>query len=398
MPRVASPSVFLLGNEFDCDRSDAARTTWLSRARNRHASFSSMQRADAAQVAEHECAWRRAHEALSRLARQRAQADAEEGRWLLVARRSAAHVHLGFGSFGEYIERLLGYTGRSLQEKLRVAEALEELPSLARALETGALGWSAVRELTRVAVADTEQQWLDLAQGKTVRQLEELVAGKRPGDGPDAAMLPAAKRHVLRFEVEPETFALFREAITWLRRRSGDALDDDSALLSMARHVLDGPTDEGRVSYQIALRVCPTCGGGESSTRAESSWPSRPRSSRWPSATASTWVGCPRSPRTRTRSETARPRSKAPPASASGSHGKPTWAPVRSKRYRPRYAAQCCCATSTAAGCQVAETQRFSISTMSSCAPRVVAMSSQTSLLRARPITERPIAASSSSN
>ena len=83
--------------------------------RNRHVSVASMQRADAAKVAEHECDWRRAHEALSRLARQRAQADAEEGRWLLVARRSAAHVHLGFGSFGEYIERLLGYTGRSLQ-------------------------------------------------------------------------------------------------------------------------------------------------------------------------------------------------------------------------------------------------------------------------------------------
>jgi hypothetical protein len=186
-----------------------------------------MQRAVAAWGAEHECDWFRAHEALSRLARQRAEADAEEGRWLLVARRSAAHVHLGFGSFGEYIERLLGYTGRSLQERLRVAEALEELPSLTRALETGSLGWSAVRELTRVAVADTEQRWLDFARGKTVRQLEELVAGKRPGDGPDAASLPAAKRHVLRFEVEPETLSLFREAITCLRRRSGAALDDD---------------------------------------------------------------------------------------------------------------------------------------------------------------------------
>ena len=35
-----------------------------------------------------------------------------------------------------------------------------------------------MRELTRVAVADTEREWLELAQGKTVRQLEELVAGK----------------------------------------------------------------------------------------------------------------------------------------------------------------------------------------------------------------------------
>ena len=52
-------------------------------------------------------AWMLAHQALSRLARERAAADAEEGRWLLEALRSAAHVHLGFGSFSEYVERSL---------------------------------------------------------------------------------------------------------------------------------------------------------------------------------------------------------------------------------------------------------------------------------------------------
>src|SRR6187431_2676090 len=95
---------------------------------------------NAARVEDTACTWVRAHEALSRLARERAAADAEEGRWLLAARRSAAHVHLGFGSFSEYIERLFGYTFRTTQEKLRVAEALEELPALAGALETGELG------------------------------------------------------------------------------------------------------------------------------------------------------------------------------------------------------------------------------------------------------------------
>src|SRR5581483_3415411 len=83
--------------------------------------------------------WVQAHEALSRLARERAAADAEEGRWLLAALRSAAHVHLGYGSFGEYVERLFGYKPRSTQEKLRVAEALEQLPAVAQMLETGVL-------------------------------------------------------------------------------------------------------------------------------------------------------------------------------------------------------------------------------------------------------------------
>jgi hypothetical protein len=212
--------------------------------------------------------WVVAHEALSRLAKERAAADAEEGRWLLAALRSAAHVHLGFGSFSEYAERLLGYKPRSTQERLRVAEALEQLPAMARALEEGTLHWSAVRELTRIAVADNEQAWIDVARGKSVRQLEELVAGKRPGDDPSSPHQPGARRHVLRFEVAPETFALFREALSALRRSLDSTLDEDGALLAMARCVLDGPglggpREPGRSSYQTVLSVCAECGRGQ---------------------------------------------------------------------------------------------------------------------------------------
>src|SRR5713101_9445439 len=100
--------------------------------------------------------WRRAHEDLSRLAKCRARFDWEEGRSLLDALRSGAHLHLGFGSFGEYIERLLGYSRRSIDERLRVAEALERLPSLGQALRDGRMSWSIVRELTRVATPENE--------------------------------------------------------------------------------------------------------------------------------------------------------------------------------------------------------------------------------------------------
>jgi len=213
--------------------------------------------------------WLRAHEALSRLARERAVADVEEGRWLLAAVRARAHLHLGFGSFGEYVERLFGYKPRSTQEKLRVAEALEELPELAQALEQGALHWSVVREITRVAVADTEREWRDFARGKTLRQVEASVAGRRPGDTPAARSDPAWLRHVLRVELSAEALALFREARSELRRRSGEALDDEAVLLEMARLVLHGPKDESRASYQIALEVCPDCGAGQQAANGE---------------------------------------------------------------------------------------------------------------------------------
>src|SRR6266446_3069769 len=109
--------------------------------------------------------WRRAHEGLTRLAGCRARLDWEEGRALLDALRSGAHLHLGFGSFGEYIDRLFGYTRRSTEERLRVAEALERLPELDQALRDGRVSWSVARELTRIATEENERAWLDLARG-----------------------------------------------------------------------------------------------------------------------------------------------------------------------------------------------------------------------------------------
>ena len=90
---------------------------------------------------------------------------------------------------------------------------------------------------------------------------EQVLAGKRSGDTPASPPDLSAQRHILRFDVAAETFALFRDAMNELRRRSATALDDDSALLEMARHVLGGPR-EGRASYQVVLNVRPECDNG----------------------------------------------------------------------------------------------------------------------------------------
>ena len=245
------------------------RSAALRDSKNHRAMSEGMRAVDMGMSESEPITWQVAHEALSRLARERAAADAEEGRWLLAAQRAAVHVHLGFGSFGEYVERMFGYKPRSMQEKLRVAEALEGLPALERALSSGEISWSAVRELTRVAVSETEHEWLEFARCKTLRQLEQVLAGKHSGDTPASPPDLSAQRHVLRFDVAAETFALFRDAMNELRRRTAAALDDDSALLEMARHVLGGPRDEGRASYQVVFSVCPNCGNGRQQATGE---------------------------------------------------------------------------------------------------------------------------------
>ena len=187
--------------------------------------------------------WLRAHEELVKLAKRRAGLDSEEGRWLLDAFRGEAHARLGYGSFAEYIGRLFGYSPRQTQERLRVAEALEDLPLTAQELRAGKISFSAVRELTRVAKPETEAEWLRAARDKTVREVEELVSGQHPGALPGDLADSRAKRHVLRFDVSAEVLATFREAMIKIRRDAGESLDDDAALL-LLHATCSGPEPE----------------------------------------------------------------------------------------------------------------------------------------------------------
>jgi hypothetical protein len=66
----------------------------------------------------------------------------------------------------------------------------------------------------------------------------------------------ADARGELRFEVFGEVLVTFRDALAKIRRDAGEPLDDDAALLLMARALLEGPCDDGRSPYQIALTVC----------------------------------------------------------------------------------------------------------------------------------------------
>jgi len=194
--------------------------------------------------------WRRAHEALTKLAKTRSALDRDEGRWLLHGLRAAVHAHVGYGSFSEYVERLFGYSPRWTNEKLRVAEALEQLPELDQALHDAVISWSAAREIVRVATPEKESAWLEAARGRTVREIEQFVAGRKMGDGPDVAPDNRLRRHVLRFEVTGDVLATFREAVAKLRRNSDERLDDEMALLAMARQILGGPTDSGRAAIK----------------------------------------------------------------------------------------------------------------------------------------------------
>jgi hypothetical protein len=171
---------------------------------------------------------------------------------------------LGMVSALDYMERVLGYTPHAACERLRVARMLSALPETERAWACGRLNFSAVRELTRVATRGTERAWIAAIGDKSVREVEELVAGHRPGDLPDDPADPDLRMHVVRFELPPEVFAALRQARMVLETEHGRRLSDSELVAALASSVLDGGPVEGngRAKYQIAVTVCERCKQG----------------------------------------------------------------------------------------------------------------------------------------
>jgi len=214
---------------------------------------------NAAATAEVTRDWKAVDQRLRELAAQQAALDFDIGRCLLQAERLNVHAELGYASHSEYAERLFGYSPRHTRERVRVAVALEGLPDIAAALDAGELSWSAVREVTRVAHVSTEREWLDAIGGKTVRDVEKMVAGLQPGQRPTDAPDPRLVRHVLRLELASTVLAGFREVASLLRRELGTDLSDEDVLAEACNRVLLGRTDEGRAPYQVALTRCESC-------------------------------------------------------------------------------------------------------------------------------------------
>ena len=209
--------------------------------------------------------WRSVDRALRSIAKRRAALDADEARWLREAEALQIWRPLGMVSALDYMERVLGYSPRAGQDRLRVARALGSLPHLTDALASGVLSFSAVREVTRVATPWTEEAWRDEVVGKNLRQIEELIAEHQPGDKPDDPPCPQLRARVVRFELSPETFATLRQAHQLLEEEHGSRLSDDELVARLCGAVLEeAPTAEhtGRAKFQIAVTICERCRQG----------------------------------------------------------------------------------------------------------------------------------------
>ena len=201
--------------------------------------------------------WMELHRQLVSVAKRRAALDSEELALIREAIRVTLWGRLGMVSMREYLEHAMGYGPQVASERLRVAEALESLPSIEDALATGELSYSAVREPTRIATAKTEEAWLDACEGKNLRQIEELVAEREPGDAPTDDPKPDVRPQRVSMMLRPAARAALRRSRQAIEAARGERIDDSELIEELCRGYGAGSDEAPRA--QIAITTCDNC-------------------------------------------------------------------------------------------------------------------------------------------
>jgi hypothetical protein len=191
----------------------------------------------------------------------------------------------GFRSCAAWLSWRVGYAPGAAREHVRVARALGTLPLLSHALARGELSYAKVRELTRVAMPETEERLLAVGRTGTAEHVERIVRGWRRMDRKAEAQ-EAARHHTaralhvyqdedgtvrVRGRLAPEVGALVLKALEAAReslyqRRRKEAPDADpptmeqqqaDAMALLAETALHQGIDPGAPGerYQVVVHV-----------------------------------------------------------------------------------------------------------------------------------------------
>ena len=98
----------------------------------------------------------------------------------------------GYCNLGNWLDHRCGLGPCAARERIRIGRALERLPRIDAAFRDGAISYSKVRAITRVATPHTDAMLLAIAEGSSAAQLESLVRTYERVGGSGRASAPAA--------------------------------------------------------------------------------------------------------------------------------------------------------------------------------------------------------------
>jgi len=210
--------------------------------------------------------------------------------WIVEMDERKLYRDFGCSNIFQYATRYLSLGEHTIAEMLRTGKALEKLPLLSDAYDKGQISSTHIREISRVAVPETEQFWCEAAKKSTTHQIEKMVAFTPRGGLPatngvtlqpansiiDLAISPALPsddnlkctstgeeqqvpikyNDKLTVELSNIQMAVLKDAFEKARKESG--LKDRASLLEyIAKAFLQGgmpsPKKRSNPSYQIVL-------------------------------------------------------------------------------------------------------------------------------------------------
>jgi Domain of unknown function (DUF222)/HNH endonuclease len=180
---------------------------------------------------------------------------------------------VGFRSCADWLGWRTGIAPGAAREKVRVARALASLPLISTTMERGALSFSKVRAMTRVASPENEADLVEVAAHATAAQMERIVRAWRRVDRLEDAGAEAARHesrylrvhhdedgmYVVRGRLDPEVGALLEKAL----EAAADALYRGASVEERAETtVAQRRADAVGLLAERALRG-PAAGGSE---------------------------------------------------------------------------------------------------------------------------------------
>jgi len=174
--------------------------------------------------------------------------------WFAEVKRRQLYRELGFSSIYQYAMQGLDFSRSRARDFIRLARKLDELPAVRAAVADGKLGYTKARVVVDVATPETEDRWLEVAEGPREDLVMEVKKVKRaarvdPDQGellPSESLVVAPRELPVRFQVEltPAQEARRSALVERLRKLGGVPTDRAELLLeSLAALVEDRESD-----------------------------------------------------------------------------------------------------------------------------------------------------------
>lgn len=82
---------------------------------------------------------------------------------------------LGYPGIAAYADKVFHYQRTQTFEFIRVSRALVDLPQISEAFQRGEISFALVSKLTKVSTAETESEWLALADKQNAQALDHAI-------------------------------------------------------------------------------------------------------------------------------------------------------------------------------------------------------------------------------